>query len=276
MRLLISILSVFWPSNISLYSQLLDCDHYLHHHVDKLLYWKCKSNNLALLHDPKDEPSFHSGRWNTGTNPDLALTIVGPDSRLPYRRVLEKFPRSQHRPSLITPPRLSLPVPGRPVKRWNFRKANWSHYNSLTNKLARNLPSPDSTNVDQAYQDLCNTISKAAKKAIPRGRRNTYVPCWDAKCEALYQTFLQSPAGDQSSRAATALITWLDKKRRDRWSEAVQNIDFSHSSRKAWSIINNLTGRLRHSPRNCPVSANVIAAQLVRNGKYEGVNRESS
>ena len=192
------------------------------------------------------------------------------------RRILEKFPRSQHRPSLITPPRLSLPVPGRPVKRWNFCKANWSHYKSLTNKLARNLPSPDSTNVDQAYQDLCNTISKAAKKAIPRGRRNIYVPCWDAKCEALYQTFLQSPAGDQSSRAATALITWLDKKRRDRWSEAVRNIDFSHSSRKASSIINNLTGRSPHSPRNCPVSANAIAAQLVRNGKYEGVDRESS
>ena len=109
------------------------------------------SNNLALLHDPKDKLSFHSGRWNTGTNPDLAFTTVGPDSRLPYRRVLEKFPRSQHRPWLITPPRLSLPVQERPVKQWNFRKAN---YNSLTNKLARNLPSPDSTNVDQAYQDL--------------------------------------------------------------------------------------------------------------------------
>ena len=181
---------------------------------DCLLAW-ASSNNLALLHDSKDEPSFHSGRWNTGTNPDLAFTTVGRDSRLPYRRVLEKFPRSQHRPSLITPPRLSLPVPGRPVKRWNFRKANWSHYNSLTNR-------------------------------------------------------------DQSSRAATALITWLDKKRRDRWSEAVRNIYFSHSSRKAWSTINNLTGMSRHSPCNCPVSANAIAAQLVRNGKYEGVDRKSS
>ena len=150
---------------------------------------EASSNNLALLHDPKDEPSFHSGCWNTVTNPDLAFTTVGPDSHLPYRRVLEKFPRSQHRPSLITPPRLSLPVPGRPVKRWNFRKANWSHYNSLTNKLARNLPSPDLTNMDQAYQDLCNTISKAAKKAIPCSRCSTYILCWDAKCEALYQSF---------------------------------------------------------------------------------------
>ena len=30
------------------------------------------------------------------------------------------------------------------------------------------------------------------------------------------------------------------------------------------------------TPSNCPVSANAIAAQLVRNGKYEGVDRESS
>ena len=140
---------------------------------------------LPFFTVPRMNLAFILGRWNTGTNPDLAFTTVGPDSRLPYRRVLEKFPRSQHRPLLITPPRLSLPVPGRPVKQWNFHKANWSHYNSLINKLARNLPSPDSTNVDQAYQYLCNTISKAAKKAIPRGRRNTYIPCWDAKCEAL-------------------------------------------------------------------------------------------
>ena len=88
--------------------------------------------------------------------------------------------------------------------------------------------------------------------------------------------FLQSPQGDDSSLAATALLAKLDRKRRDRWSEAVWSIDFSHSSRKAWSILNNLTGRSRHSPRHCPVSADAIASQLVRNGKYEAVDRKSS
>ena len=53
-------------------------------------------------------------------------------------------------------------------------------------------------------------------------------------------------------------------------------IDFSHSSRKAWSILNNLTGRSRHSPCHCPVSANAIASHLVRNGKYEAVDNKSS
>ena len=88
--------------------------------------------------------------------------------------------------------------------------------------------------------------------------------------------FLQSPHGDDSSLAATVLLAKLDRKRRDRWFEAVRSIDFSHSSRKAWSILNNLTGRSRHSPRHCPVSANAIASQLVRNGKYEAIDRKSS
>ena len=41
-------------------------------------------------------------------------------------------------------------------------------------------------------------------------------------------------------------------------------------------ILNNLTGRSRHSPRHCPVSSDAIASQLVRNGKYEAVDRKSS
>ena len=57
---------------------------------------------------------------------------------------------------------------------------------------------------------------------------------------------------------------------------AVQTIDFSHSSRKTWNILNNLTGRSRRSPRDCAVSANAIASQLIGNGRYEVIHRESS
>ena len=68
----------------------------------------------------------------------------------------------------------------------------------------------------------------------------------------------------------------LDRKPRDRWSEAVQTIDFSHSSCKAWNILNNITGRSRRSPRHCAVSANAIASVLVNNSKYEDIDRKSS
>lgn len=100
-RLQVSDLPVF--PHPCLYACDFNCPHvewgYNNSSVDGecLVAW-ASSNNLTLLHNPKDEASFHSGRWNTGTNPDLAFTSVGPDSRLPHRRVLEKFPGSQHRP----------------------------------------------------------------------------------------------------------------------------------------------------------------------------------
>ena len=102
------------------------------------------------------------------------------------------------------------------------------------------------------------------KKCIARGRRNNHISCWDAQCENLYQTFLQFSEGHDSSSAATALLARLDRKQRDRWSEAVQNIDFSHSIPVAWSTLYNLTSRSRQSPRQCRVSANAIAGQLVK------------
>ena len=98
-----------------------------------------------------------------------------------------------------------MAVPSMPVKQWNFLKAKWSHYIALTNKFAKTLLPPDSLDVDAAYQDFCNTIKKAAKKTIPCRYQNNYVLCWDAECESLYKTFLQSPQGDNSSLAATAL-----------------------------------------------------------------------
>ena len=40
--------------------------------------------------------------------------------------------------------------------------------------------------------------------------------------------------------------------------------------------MNNLTGRSRRSARHCDILANAIAFQLVRNGIYEGIDRDSS
>ena len=170
------------------------------------------ANCLALLYNAKNSVSFYSGRWNTGTNPDLAFASVGPNSRLPDRRVLDKFPRSQHRPSLITSTRFAMAVPSMPVAQRNFRNAKWSHYIALTNKFAKTLLPPDSLNVDAAYQDFCNTIKKAAKKTLPSGYRNNYIPSWDAGCKSLYRTFLLSLQEDNLSLAATALLAKLDGK----------------------------------------------------------------
>ena len=197
-RLPVSDLPVF--PHPCLYAGDFNCQHvdwgYDANSVDGecLVGW-ANTNNLSLLHNQKDAASFHSGRWNISTNPYIAFVSVDSDSRFPDRHVLEEFRRSQHRPSLITPLRFARPVPSKPVKQWNFRKAKWSLYITLANKLTRTLPPPDSPDMDQAYQCFCNAISNAAKKCIPCGRQNNRMPCWDAECENFYQAFLQYPEG---------------------------------------------------------------------------------
>ena len=65
------------------------------------------------------------------------------------------------------------------------------------------------------------------------------------------------------------------QKKQERWKEAVNSIDFSHSSRKTWTIVNKRTGRFGRSFHLCPVSANSIATQLVKNGVHMTGDRES-
>ena len=135
---------------------------------------------------------------------------------------------------------------------------------------------PDTTNIEKAFQKLREVLLFAFKR-IPRGRRENYVPYWDKDFETLYRSsFLWAPVGTGPDRVASSLVSRLSQKRQEQSEEAVNSSEFSHSSRKAWSIINKLTGRYGHSFRLCPISANSIASQLVKNGAHKTVNREST
>ena len=97
---------------------------------DSLTVW-ASANGLTLLYDPKEPASFHSQGWNSDTSHDLAFAHTA-DTGIPTRRVLDEFPRSQHRPPLIYSPCLAAPIACKPVKRWNFRKANWETFKQMT------------------------------------------------------------------------------------------------------------------------------------------------
>ena len=98
---------------------------------------------------PRTPPVFTRAAGTLGPTVALGLTVA-------YRIdvYLKRSLRSQHRPSLITLPRFALVVPSMPVKRWNFRKAKWSHYIALTNKFAKTLLPPDSLGVDEVYLEF--------------------------------------------------------------------------------------------------------------------------
>ena len=219
------------------------------------------------MYNLKEKVSFFSYQLNVGTKPDLAFASFGQDSRLPDRRFIGKFPWSQNRPSLIAPPQLKVPAHSDPVKCWNFRKADWERFFLLTHESIERWPPLDTSNIERAYQYFWKSRLSALKLCIPRGCWKNYVPRWDKECETLYRSFTRTLVRTDSDRAASSLLSWLGQKQ-EPWEEAVNFIDFSHSSRKAWRTINNLTGRSGPSFRQCIVSVKSIASQLVKNGAH--------
>jgi len=147
----------------------------------------------------------------------------------------------------------------------------------LTDESVERLPPPDTSNIERAYQDICKSLHSAAKQCIPRGRQKNYVLWWDKECETfLYHSFTRATLGTDSDRAASSLLSRLGQKKQERWEEVVNSIDFSDSSRKAWRTINKLTDRFGRSFHQCPVSANSIASQLVKNGAPKTGDRKST
>jgi len=101
-------------------------------------------------------------------------------------------------------------------------------------------------------------------------------------------SFIRDPVGTDSDKAALSLLSRLGQKKQERWEEAVNFIDVSHSSRKAWrpstnllainkrKAINKLIGRSGRSFHKCPVLANSIASQLVKNVAHRPGDRKST
>jgi len=136
--------------------------------------------------------------------------------------------------------KLKVSADSNPVKCWNFFKDDWEGFCFLTRKSVDRFPPPDTTNIEKTYQELCESLLLAAKQCIPLRRRNNYVPCWDKECKTLCHSFVRAPAGTVPDRAASSIVSRLDDKKQEGWEKAVNSIDFSHSSRWAWSTITKL------------------------------------
>ena len=164
----------------------------------------------------------------------------------PIRTEFGKFPRSQHRPSIIIHPALITPTPSYPVPRWNFRKANCDAFTRDSESLACSLDKHCKGNINKCYDALIYSIKDLAKKHIPRGFRKTYVPGWNEECDILAKQHQE-----EIRETADKLIDHLEQTRTERWKQTVESINFTHSSREAWSTINinRLIGRKKSSTK---------------------------
>ena len=64
----------------------------------------------------------------------------------------------------------------------------------------------------------------------------------------------------------------MDKTRSERWIEAVESIDFTHSSRKAWSTLHRRTGTKPKTKPPPVVKTSDIASAFINNGKFKHKN----
>ena len=113
-------------------------------------------------------------------------------------------------------PSLVQPIAGKPVKRWNFRKANRELFTSETERRSPGLPNPQADDGDATYTAYCNMLICAAKKNIPRGFSKHYIPGWNDSCNHLLHEHQQATTKKEIDATAT-LLHKLDEVRRARW-----------------------------------------------------------
>ena len=131
------------------------------------------------------------------------MAFVNLEGPSPHRVILDPFPKSQHRPSLIVPVNPIQPVKTKPVKRWNFRKANWEKFSKLADQAVSSLPPPTRLDLDQAYADFCNLLTKAATNSIDRANPGAtlYGP-WIVRVQQINPVRALPDVGPASTRHA--------------------------------------------------------------------------
>lgn len=223
---------------------------------DVLYDWICK-NEFQILHSAKDKSTFQSARWNTGTNPDLSL-ISSSISKSVNKTVLSLFPRSQHRP-ILTDIGLSIPlIESCPKNRWNFDKADWINFETELDHVVKYVPVKISN-----YDRFVGLVKAIAKKHIPRGYRKKYVPGWNSKCDEIFDKFLET----ENVEFGHELLYELNLSRNAKWIRNIEQVDFKHSSRKAWSLLKKLGCANQSKAPSSIISANDVASRLILNSK---------
>ena len=153
--------------------------------------------------------------------------------------------------------------PYRQIPRWNFKKADWGQFCSISsNTITENLIDD---NPDKSTDRFVNAVLLAAKRAVPRGQVKRYKPFWNAKLTELKanrdkarrkaeSTNLQCDSIDLRKKQAQlkrAIIT----EKRETYRHFVASLDFRRDGIKAHNFISSLNNE-KKTHKWEPVQAN--------------------
>ena len=225
----------------------------------KVADWMTRED-LSLIFNVGDPGTFKSGRWNRSYTPDLCFVSKDSDGNAitATRRILRGFPNSQHRPIIIDVG-LKLPlIRADERNRWNFGKADWEKFSQTIESTILRIPANASN-----YHRFVGLVISSAKQSIPRGHRNVIIPGWSKESQELFDSFQETGNVETGKQ----LLKELDQNRKLEWETKVESMSFTRSSKKAWNLINRLSGKSFKSKKIYPVSPNQIASQMISNSK---------
>ena len=76
------------------------------------------------------------------------------------------------------------PINPKTFPRWNYSKADWVKFTTLSDKLCKSVKCDDS-NVNKACENFNKAILEAANRRIPCGGRRNYRPYWTEELQEL-------------------------------------------------------------------------------------------
>jgi hypothetical protein len=69
-----------------------------------------------------------------------------------------------------------------------------------------------------SYERFAKAVVAAAKRHIPRGYRNQYIPGWNVRCDELYEEYNSS----HRSETAANLLQELNDQRKKKWKKLLK------------------------------------------------------
>jgi len=219
---------------------------------EKLSNW-VNINHMHIIYDAKQGSTFNSGRWGTTTSLDLCFVTNGTPLSA-QRRITNTFLKSQHRSVILDVGLVLLRINKPEMKRWNLRKADWNVYSTYVEENINRIES-----IPENYHRFVKLLKTAAGKSMLRGHRENYIPYFKKECEKLLNEYEQVGSEVMANR----LLGLLDEERKRRWQTAMDELDFTYSSRKSWALLRKLGVTQPTRKENC-VNANAISANLYK------------
>lgn len=224
-----------------------------------------ESTGVTLIHDPKLPPSFNSGRWRKGYNPDIIFASDTVASQC-VKEVWRPIPHTQHRPIVCKIMALTKINEIPYLRRYNFKKADWNNFTKDLDSLTTDLE-PTSEN----YGNFIYLVRLASRKNIPRGCRTHYIPGLTPELVDSLNRYTElyeaNPFEENTIEAGEVLMKSLAQEKRTKWCDLLNSVDMKRSSKKAWNLIKRLDCDPKSKPIIPIVTPNQIAHHLLINGK---------